>query len=147
MARLSNTGGETSDLQTAVNTLNANKQNSITNAPVEDGQAVLDGASLNKIGIKDDTLAVETSTKVTKLGVNKEKTQVKLTPIGDATKSKAVLTETSAVRSIGVDRTFSIAWANKVTNLAVDAIEILEELTPIGGATKSRAVFLRRRPL
>ena len=79
MARLSNLEGDASDLQTTVDSLSANKQDTITNAPVSEGQAVLDGVLLNKIGVKDDTLLIEITGKVIKLGVNKDKIQAKLT--------------------------------------------------------------------
>ena len=61
MARLGNLEGDASDLQTAVDSLNTSKQNRINNAPVSEVQAVLDGSVLNKIGVKDDTLLIETT--------------------------------------------------------------------------------------
>ena len=86
MARLSNLEGDASDLQTAIDSLNTVKQNKISNADVV-GQACLDSdnATLNKIDVKDDTLAIETSNKVIKLRVDKGKIQEKLTAITDAT--------------------------------------------------------------
>ena len=76
---MSNLEGDASDLQTAVDTLNTHKQNKIGNAETVDGQAVLDGVSLNKIGVNSDTLVIETNNKVIKLRVNTEKIQAKLT--------------------------------------------------------------------
>ncbi len=96
---MSDIEGGTSDLQTAVDTSNANKQNIITTAPAEGGQVVLDGVSLNKIGIRGDTLARETRTKVIKLKVDQDKIQERLTPITDATNSKPVLSGTIVHRS------------------------------------------------
>jgi hypothetical protein len=118
LVRLSNLEGDASDLQTAVDTLNANRQNTFANALVAEGQTVLDCASLNKIGIQDDTLAIETGKKVTNLGVHTEKIREERTAIGDATLSKAVLTETATIRSIKVDSTLSIAEANNVISLS-----------------------------
>ena len=68
MGRLSILEGDASDLQTAVDALSTNKQDTITNAPVSEGQAVLGGSVLNKIGVKDDTLLIETTGNVIKLG-------------------------------------------------------------------------------
>ena len=54
MVRLSDIEGDTSDLQTFINTLDASKQNYIVNAQVEGGQVVLGGLFLNKIDTKDN---------------------------------------------------------------------------------------------
>ena len=101
IARLTNVEDDTSDLQTAVDALSLNKQNNITNATVSEGQALLgsDNATLHKIGVKDYTLLIETARKVIKLGVDKTKIQEKLTPIADATTSRAVLSG-AKVRSV-----------------------------------------------
>ena len=56
----------------------------MTTAEVVEGQAVLDGSVLNKIGIKDDTLLVAITGNVIKLGVNKDKIQEKLIAIANA---------------------------------------------------------------
>ncbi len=40
-------------------------------------QAVLDGAILNKVGVKDDTLLIDTTEKIINLAVNKAKIQEK----------------------------------------------------------------------
>ncbi len=58
-ARFSNIDDDTSDLQTEVDELRVNKQDTITNAGVAQGQAVLDGVSLKKIVTKDNTLVIE----------------------------------------------------------------------------------------
>ncbi len=93
LARLTTVEDDTSDLQAALDSLSLNKQNNITNATVSERQALLgsDNATLNKICAKDDTLLVETTVNIIKLGVDKTKIQEKLTPIADATTSKAVL--------------------------------------------------------
>ena len=108
LSRLSSVEGDTSYLQSSLDVLSRDKQNNITNTTVSEGQALLDSenSTLNKIGIKDDTLLIETSNKVIKLRVDKGKTQEKLIAITDATNatttSKAVLSNTT-LRSIGVD--------------------------------------------
>ena len=76
--RLSTIENDTSDLQTSVDALSTNKQDTINNAPVSEGQSIKVGSLLNKIGTKDSTLAVETTDNVIKLGVDKEKIQEKL---------------------------------------------------------------------
>ena len=58
LARLSNLEGDASDLQTAIDSLGTNKQDTINNAPVVEGQAIKVGSVLNKIGTKDSTLTV-----------------------------------------------------------------------------------------
>ncbi len=77
--------GDASDLQTAVDALSTNKQDTITNAPVSEGQAIKVGSLLNRIGTKDSTLIVETTGNIIKLGVDTDKIQEKLTAIADAT--------------------------------------------------------------
>ncbi len=121
MGRLSTLEGDASDLQTAVDALSANKQDTITNAPVSEGQAVLGGSVLNKIGVKDDTLLIETTGNVIKLGGNKDNIQEKLIAIANASTtnntSKAVLSN-ATVRSIWVENiTLNITEANNVINL------------------------------
>ena len=76
--RLSTIENDTSDLQTAVDALSTNKQDTITHAPVSDGQAIKIGSLSNKVGTKDSTLTVETTDNIIKLGVDKEKIQEKL---------------------------------------------------------------------
>ena len=73
LGRLSTLEGDASDLQTAVDALSTNKQDTITNAPVSEGQAIKVGSLLNKIGTKDSTLTVETTDNIIKLGVDKER--------------------------------------------------------------------------
>ena len=77
---MSNIEGDTSDLQTALDTLSVKRKDTITNAEVVEGQAVLYGVSLNKIGTKSKTVVIETSNKVSKLRVDKDKFQEKLIP-------------------------------------------------------------------
>ncbi len=73
--------------------------------------------SLNNIGTKDDTLAVETSNKAIKHGVRKNNIQEKLIAIGDATNSKTDLAETT-VRRIGGANTSTVAQATNDINSA-----------------------------
>ena len=127
LTRLSNLEGDASDLQTTVDALVTNKQDTINNAEVSDGQAIKDGSFLNKIGTKDSTLSIETTGNIIKLAVDKNNIQEKLTATPDATNttttptitSKAVLSNTT-VRSIGVDDTLSITETSNVINVAVD---------------------------
>ncbi len=67
------------------------------------GQAVLDGVSLNKIGIKDITLAIETSNQVIKLGYDKALIQKRLIPrpTQASDNSGSILSGTSKVISLG----------------------------------------------
>ncbi len=95
MARLSNIESDASDLQTAVDTLRVNTQDVFKNAEVVEGQAVLGGVFLNKIGTKDNTLVIETRHKVIELRVDKDVTQEKQTPAQDANGSKVVLSGTT----------------------------------------------------
>ena len=67
LARLSNLEGDASDLQTAVDALSTNKQDTINNAAVSGGQAIKVGSLLNKIGTKDDKLDIETTSNIIKL--------------------------------------------------------------------------------
>ena len=146
LARLSNLEGDASDLQTTIDALSVNKQDTIKNAEVSDGQAIKNGLLLNKIGTKDTTLSIETTGSIIKLAVDKNNIQEKLTAIPDATTtdttttptttttSKAVLSNTN-VRSIGVDNTLSISEASNVIKVAVDKSKIQEKLTAIPDAT------------
>ena len=70
LARLCNLEGDASDLQTTIDALSVNKQDTIKNAEVSDGQAIMNGLFLNKIGTKDSTLTVETTDNIIKLGVD-----------------------------------------------------------------------------
>ena len=88
LARLSNLEGDASDLQTTVDALSINKEDTINNAPVSEGQAIKVGSALNKIGSKDSTLTVETSGSIIKLAVDKSNIQEKLTATADATSYK-----------------------------------------------------------
>ena len=148
LARLSNLEGDASDLQTTIDALSVNKQDTIKNAEVSDGQAIKNGLFLNKIGTKDTTLSIETTGSIIKLAVDKNNIQEKLTAIPDATTtdttttptttttSKAVLSNTN-VRSIGVDNTLSISEASNVIKVAVDKSKIQEKLTAIPDATNN----------
>ena len=142
IARLSTVEGETSDLQAALDALSINKQNNITNATVSEGQALLgsNNTTLNKIGVKDDTLLIETTQNVIKLGVDKTKIQERLTPIADATTSKAVLSGIK-VRSVGVDNTLNIGVSSDVINLEVNKTNIQEKLSAGTASANSQSVL------
>ena len=71
LARLSSTENDTSDLQAPLEFLDAEKQDSLSNANVVGGQPIKVGSVLNKIGTKDNTLTVETTGSIIKLGVDK----------------------------------------------------------------------------
>ena len=79
LARLSNVENDTSDLQASLNSLDAEKQDSLSNANVVGGQPIKVGSILNKIGTKDTTLTVETEGSIIKFAVDKEIRQEKLT--------------------------------------------------------------------
>ena len=134
--------GETSDLQAALDALVIGKQNNITNATVSEGQALLgsNNTTLNKIGVKDDTLLIETTQNVIKLGVDKTKIQERLTPIADATTSKAVLSGIK-VRSVGVDNTLNIGVSSNVINLEVNRTNIQEKLSAGTASANSQSVL------
>ena len=85
MGRLSTLEVDAGDQQTAIDALSTNKQDTINNAPVSDGQAIKVGSLLNKIGTKDSTLTVETTGNIIKLAVDANNIQEKLTAIADAT--------------------------------------------------------------
>ena len=80
LARLSNVEGSADDLEASIASLSASKQDNIQNATVMEGQAVLNGTRLNKIGTKDNTLTAETVNQIIQLGVDKSVIQEKLTP-------------------------------------------------------------------
>ena len=128
LARLSNVENDTSDLQASLNSLDAEKQDSLSNANVVGGQPIKVGSILNKIGTKDTTLTVETEGSIINLAVDKTVMQEKLTATADAANSKAVLSNTT-VRSVGADETLSVTETNNVIKLAVDKEKIQEKLT------------------
>ena len=70
-ARLSTIENNTSDLQASLESLDAEKQDSLSNANVVGGQPIKVGSVLNKIGTKDNKLIVETTGSIIKLGVDK----------------------------------------------------------------------------
>ena len=67
MGRLSTLEVDAGDQQTAIDALSANKQDTIKNAEVSDGQATKNGLFLNKIGTKDDKLDIETTGNIIKV--------------------------------------------------------------------------------
>ena len=128
LARLSNVENDTSDLQASLNSLDAEKQDSLSNANVVGGQPIKVASILNKIGTKDTTLTVETEGNIIKFAVDKTVMQEKLTATADAANSKAVLSN-ATVRSVDADDTLSVTETNNVIKLAVDEQKIQERLT------------------
>ena len=66
LARLSNIENDASDLQASLQALDAEKQDSLSNANVEGGQPIKVGSILNRIGTRDSTLTVETEGNIIK---------------------------------------------------------------------------------
>ena len=128
LARLSTVENDTSDLHASLNSLYAEKQDSLSNANVVGGQPIKVGSILNKIGTKDDTLTSGTEGNIIKFAVDKEITQEKLTATAEAANSQAGLSNTT-IRSFGVDETLTVTATNDVIKLAVDKEKIQEQLT------------------
>jgi len=131
-ARLSNIENDTTDLQTSLASLDAEKEDSLSNANVVGGQPIKVGSILNKIGAKDTTLTAETEGSIIKFGVDKAVMQEKLDQIdalpGDTT-SQSLLVGTD-VRRVGIkDTGLTIETAYGVVKLGVDKEVIQEKLT------------------
>ena len=80
-ARLSAIESNADDLQASLDSLDAEKQDSLSNANVEGGQPIKVGSILNRIGTKDTTLTVETEGAIIKFAVDKTVMQEKLDQI------------------------------------------------------------------
>ena len=144
LARLSNVENDASDLQASLNSLDAEKQDSLSNANVVGGQPIKVGSILNKIGTKDNALTVETTGSIIKLGIDKTVTQEKLDQTaalpGDTT-SQSLLVD-SAVRRVGIkDTGLTIETNYGVIKLGVDKQVMQEKLTATADAANSKAVL------
>ena len=144
LARLSNVENDTSDLQASLNSLDAEKQDSLENANVVGGQPIKVGSVLNKIGTKDNTLTVETTGSIIKLGVDKNVMQEKLEQVaaltGDVT-SQALLVGDNVKRVSTKDTGLTIETDANIVKLAVDKTVMQVKLTATGDATSSKAVL------
>jgi len=141
---LSTIENDTSDLQASLESLDAEKQDSLSNANVEGGQSIKVGSILNRIGTKDNTLTVETEGDIIKFAVDKTIMQEKLDQIDalpDDTTSQSLLVDTD-VRRVGVkDTGLTIEATYGVVKLGVDEEVVQEKLTATAGDANSKAVL------
>ena len=144
LARLSNVENDASDLQASLNSLDAEKQDSLSNANVVGGQPIKVGSILNKIGTKDTTLTVETEGSIIKFAVDKTVTQEQLDQTaalpGDTT-SQSLLVDTVVRRGGIKDTGLTIETNYGVIKLGVDKQVTQEKLTATADAANSKAVL------
>ena len=120
---------DATDLQTSLQSLDAEKQDSLSNANVVEGQPIKIGSILNNIGAKDNTLTGETSDGIVKLGVDKAIMQEKLTTITDNDGARALLVD-KRVKGLAADDTVNIiSWASDTLQVSVNKQKIQEQLT------------------
>ena len=144
LARLSNVENDTSDLQAPLTSLDAEKQDSLSNANVVGGQPIKVASILNKIGTKDTPLTVETEGNIIKFAANKNVMPEKLDQTaalpGDTT-SQSLLVDTAVRHVIIKDTGLTIETKYGVVKLGVDKQATREKLTATADAANSKAVL------
>ena len=97
LARLNNIEDTADELDTLIQSLQANKQNKLMSAVAATGdttsQALLSGTTVRRVGPKDNTVLVSTVGDVVKIGVDKTMIQEKIIVAGDNSNGLPLLSD------------------------------------------------------